>query len=193
MSFFHLICRKAFVLAAILSFVSCPAWNLSPVQAQQNGSTTEGQTEGQLPEILIRATDLPGQSVLNSDGRPLAKIDDLMIDENGQVYQVILSIDGFMNIGEKLVAVKPDELTFQTRWNYRSIRKADGTEEEIPWDFRWEVFYEGNIEGLRDRPDYAYPEKLSRGDPEGYGVYSYPPGPQNLKASPVPGTDSDIP
>jgi hypothetical protein len=55
---------------------------------------------------LHRGSKTIGTKVENAEGESLGKIEDLVIDAGeGRVTAVILSIGGFLGIGEKLVAI----------------------------------------------------------------------------------------
>ncbi len=53
------------------------------------------------------------RTVLNNKGEDVAEINDLIINRNGKVEQIILSVGGFLGIDEKLVAMpfKPLKVT----------------------------------------------------------------------------------
>lgn len=55
---------------------------------------------------LHRGTNVIGSKVVNPEGEFLGKIEDLVIDAGeGRVTAVILSVGGFLGIGEKLIAI----------------------------------------------------------------------------------------
>jgi sporulation protein YlmC with PRC-barrel domain len=62
--------------------------------------------------ITWRATDLKGANVETTDGKKLGDIKELVIDTNGRVSYVALSVGGFLGIGDRLVAVPWDSLRF---------------------------------------------------------------------------------
>lgn len=67
----------------------------------------EGQQAEELPS-------LDGMPVNSSDGEPLGTIRDLVIDKNGKVSTVVVSVGGFLGIGAKNVGVPYDALQFAT-------------------------------------------------------------------------------
>ena len=63
------------------------------------------------------ATKIIGQAVFDSpasDANNLGKINDLVLDQNGQVAAVVIGVGGFLGIGESDVAVNFDQLKFVT-------------------------------------------------------------------------------
>ena len=61
---------------------------------------------------VLTASTLAGDSVMNSAGEDLGKVDEIMIDiSSGRVAYVVLSFGGFMRMGNKLFAVPWDVLT----------------------------------------------------------------------------------
>jgi sporulation protein YlmC with PRC-barrel domain len=59
----------------------------------------------------LRASRLVGKTVRNAEGENLGEIDELLITTDDEDdMQLILSVGGFLGIGDKLVAVPYDEL-----------------------------------------------------------------------------------
>ncbi len=59
----------------------------------------------------VNASDIIGMTVKNYQGDKLGKVEDLAVDvESGRVVQVLLSIGGFIGIGDTLTAVPPGAL-----------------------------------------------------------------------------------
>lgn len=151
--------------------------------AQEKPGIDQSASGGDLP-LNIRATELIGRSVQNREGEPIAEIDDLIIDRQGRIKHIILSIGGYLGLGDKLLAVDFDDLQFQNRWTYRKIRTEDGTREKIAWEMHPQVIFDGSEDELIKKPEYIYPEKHPRGGSSGWGVYSYPAGPKDIEEVP---------
>lgn len=62
------------------------------------------------PKFL--ASSLLGQYVLNKKGWEIAEVADLLVDENGYISQLLFDVGGFLEIGEKTVAVPFKPLRF---------------------------------------------------------------------------------
>jgi hypothetical protein len=88
---------------------SAAAQSSQQVEAPQDGEQAEAsiQQEGATPDL--QTMDLVGNDVLNSEGSSIGEIEDVVIDQEEKVYAVI-SVGGFLGIGEKQVALPLDEL-----------------------------------------------------------------------------------
>jgi sporulation protein YlmC with PRC-barrel domain len=62
--------------------------------------------------ITWKATDLKGTDVKTPKGEKLGDLKDLAIDSNGRVCYAALSVGGFLGIGDRVVAVPWDSLSF---------------------------------------------------------------------------------
>lgn len=55
---------------------------------------------------ILSVSTLSGDSVVNPDGEDLGEIEEIMLDvETGQVSYAVLSLGGFLGMGEKLFAI----------------------------------------------------------------------------------------
>lgn len=101
--------------------------------AEQPADTaTETQTETQTEEMAEPSTDTAGEPILNQQQPGQVRADtligskvtnaadenvgdvtDLLLDEDGKVVGVILSVGGFLGIGDKHVAVNWEEIELQ--------------------------------------------------------------------------------
>ncbi|HXV25077.1 MAG TPA: PRC-barrel domain-containing protein [Alphaproteobacteria bacterium] len=61
----------------------------------------------------VRADTLIGAKVTNTEGENVGDVSDILIDEEGSVAGVLLSVGGFLGIGDKKVAVNWDEIQLQ--------------------------------------------------------------------------------
>jgi sporulation protein YlmC with PRC-barrel domain len=60
----------------------------------------------------VRASKWIGKGVEGTDGKDIGKVADLILDKDGKVQKVVLSVGGFLGIGDKHVAVAPDQVKF---------------------------------------------------------------------------------
>lgn len=60
-----------------------------------------------------RASKLVGAGVYNDSGDNIGSIDDLLMNDSGQIKTVVVSVGGFIGIGNKLVAVPFDKFKFE--------------------------------------------------------------------------------
>ncbi|BBK40811.1 hypothetical protein STVA_08310 [Allostella vacuolata] len=66
------------------------------------------------PTTGMRVTKIIGTNVKNSAGETVGSIDDLVVREKDQVVMAVLSVGGFLGIGDRKVAVPWSELSFGT-------------------------------------------------------------------------------
>lgn len=51
------------------------------------------------------------QTVTNPQGEEIGKVEDVIISENGQKVQAVISVGGFMGLGDKKISVPLEELS----------------------------------------------------------------------------------
>ena len=83
-----------------------------PHQRQQTGQVAVEFVDQQQPSDWMTSA-LIGRNVMNSAGEILGDIEDIIIDEQGQVVAVIIGVGGFLGIGEKGVGVRYTDLQFE--------------------------------------------------------------------------------
>lgn len=81
-------------------------------QASQEGSI--GFVASQKENDWL-ASSLIGRSVQNTQGETLGDINDVVLDQNGDVVAVLIGVGGFLGLGGKDVAVQYDALEFKKR------------------------------------------------------------------------------
>lgn len=64
------------------------------------------------PVTGMRVTKIIGSKVKNSAGENVGSIDDLVVREKDQVVMAVISVGGFLGIGDRKVAVPWNELSF---------------------------------------------------------------------------------
>ena len=72
-----------------------------------------------------RVSKLIGTKVTNMQDQSVGAIDDVVLDNDGKVVSVLVSVGGFLGLGEKRVAVAFKELLDQPRGRWRSDREGD--------------------------------------------------------------------
>jgi len=99
------------------------------------------------PEIVImkvdtvklahayRGSKVIGATVKNNAGETIGKVDDIIIRPDDRVLFAVLSVGGFLGIGDKLVVVPYEQLTF------------NGEQAVLPG---------GTKEGLKALPEFKY-------------------------------------
>src|SRR5262245_3974256 len=66
--------------------------------------------KSQIPEGIFRSSALIGIPFRNQKNESLGKLDDLVVNKNGQIVYGILSHGGVAGVGDKLFAVPPSQL-----------------------------------------------------------------------------------
>jgi sporulation protein YlmC with PRC-barrel domain len=81
--------------------------------AQTPTGTAQPTGSLQMSHNAWRTSKLDGATVYNSAGDSIGTIDDLLISKSGHVQDAVLSVGGFLGIGDKLVEVPFTKLKFQ--------------------------------------------------------------------------------
>ena len=68
----------------------------------------------------IRASKLIGMDVQNTNGDDLGEVEDVVLDVHGNVRYLALSFGGFLNIGDKLIAVPWSAMALKSEREDRS-------------------------------------------------------------------------
>jgi sporulation protein YlmC with PRC-barrel domain len=132
---------------------------------------------------LIPASKWIDHEIYGKTGKQIGEIDDLVIKRSGKIKKVTIDVGGFLGIGEKLVAVSPNELeNLMVKGTGRMV--LDTTEQQME---KWPEF-DYYRRGLR--PDYYYRSRYDRI----YGYNSFPPpypldnpyGPRFAERHPAP-------
>lgn len=118
----------------------------------EKSEATEQQMAG--PRQGLQATKIIDAVVKNDRGNEIGEVDDLIMSRNGNIKKVILSVGGFLKIGEKLVAVL-----------FRSLKVND----------KGSIIYNITKEQLERHPKFTYKEELFYEDY--YSSYRYPSAP----------------
>jgi sporulation protein YlmC with PRC-barrel domain len=103
----------------------------------EEGVAIDQQTVSQ--QQGLRATKIIDAVVKNDRRDEVGEVDDLIISRNGKVKKVILSVGGFLKIGEKLVAVL-----------FRSLQITE----------KGDILYNITKEQLEKHPSFNYKEEL---------------------------------
>lgn len=133
--------KKAIYLACISLIVS----SLAVAQTMQTPATPQSTTpSGTSADMTstdaFRVSKLRGTDVKNNDGDTIGELDDLIISSGDKKLQAILSVGGFLGIGERHVAIPFNEL------------KINRVNNDI------ELFYQATKDQLEGMPQFSYDE-----------------------------------
>jgi len=93
----------------------------TPAASASDGGFITTQEAG-----MMRAPKLIGVAVYDSQNKDIGKISDLLLDHDGSVKAVVLSIGGFLGIGSKEVAVPYSNIHWETEQRTAATNPAPG-------------------------------------------------------------------
>jgi sporulation protein YlmC with PRC-barrel domain len=79
----------------------------------------------------MRATDLIGMEVYNLNNENIGEIQDLVIDNGKNIRAVVVSVGGFLGIGDRNVAIDPRSVVVNTRNNAANRVVVNTTKDEL--------------------------------------------------------------
>ena len=98
------------------------------------------------------ASNFIGSEVLNiQNNEEIGEIEDLIIDQGKTIRGVVLSVGGFLGLGERRVAVEPDSLIIRREGSGSMQVVSNTTKDEL--NKAPEFKYENNLQ--RDNPEMA--------------------------------------
>ena len=102
------------LFSALLVLAVCPGqgWGQPATPTKTTPRTGAALPKADSNASTKRVSELMGLNVQDAKGETVGEISDLMLDENGQVVYVALSIGGFLGIGDKLYAIPFDALQY---------------------------------------------------------------------------------
>lgn len=132
--------RLAFTLAAVTALAG-------PALAVDNDQKTPTRAPefASVPQDAVLSYNVIGLSVVDGQQATVGEIKDLVI-ENGKLAGYILSVGGFLGVGERYVAVKPDSIAL----GY----DADGK--------KWKAIIGASKDQLKAAPEFKYEGKFKR-------------------------------
>ncbi|MFW5693378.1 MAG: PRC-barrel domain-containing protein [Thermoguttaceae bacterium] len=126
--------KRFCLISGMLALAAClPVTAAQSEPADSPGRSAEPGGEAAAQRLAVRASELIGMDVYNSEGDALGSVYDIVIDpRSGRVRYAALSYGGFLGFGDKLVAVPWEAFTVQSiqaRGEYQLVLNA--TEEQI--------------------------------------------------------------
>jgi PRC-barrel domain len=130
--------KKIVLMAASLAILA------TPVFAQDNRTTGNASADAKFSTVSkdeMFSSKLKGLSVTNQKDETVGEITDLAI-KNHEVDALILSVGGFLGMGERYVAVSPASV------NVRYDSKSD----------KWLASMNTTKDALKSAPEFKYPK-----------------------------------
>jgi hypothetical protein len=109
----------------------------------QTAMTNDTSNFATIPSTDELSSKLIGLDVYNNDNKDIGTIKDIAINSNGDVKGYILSVGGFLGIGDHYVAVRPSAIHL----TYNAT------------DAKWHAKMDANAGQLKSAPEYKYPPK----------------------------------
>lgn len=141
--------------AAIAIIAAAPSLSFAQPTPQPAPTTRPPSTTAPMPQATVpapptgaqvattqarRASQIIGANIVNDENRTVGEVHDLMIIPSGGAITAVLSVGGFLGLGERYVAVPLADL----RWN------ADRSRWMLPG---------ATVDSVRARPVFTYPER----------------------------------
>jgi len=98
----------------------------------------------------MHASDLIGAKVSTSSDKNVGPVEDLIIDRNGQIVAVVVSVGGFLGMGQKHVAIGWDHVTALGALDAKKAQEATKSRTADDLELRIDV----TREDLRDAPEF---------------------------------------
>src|SRR3954452_18754129 len=121
--------------SALAQTSNAPATTSGNTSASSNNTATSASNSASGAQFWTqdsgnewRASKIKGLSVYNDNNEKLGSIDDILIDQSGQIKAVVVGVGGFLGIGEHNVAVAFDQLKFvhDTNRNVAGVNNGNG-------------------------------------------------------------------
>jgi sporulation protein YlmC with PRC-barrel domain len=69
-----------------------------------------GQVMTQMPQDLMRGSQLMGIDVYGADNQKIGDVDEVLVDRQGKIHGLVVGVGGFLGIGQKDVAIPFDQV-----------------------------------------------------------------------------------
>lgn len=110
----------------------------APLQLAANSDEKAGMAKSTSAAIrpthqvdgMVRASEFIGEDVTNGKGETVGTVDDLIVSQGDRVFYAVLSVGGFLGVGDKLVAVPFEELKIGAK-DVEGLVMYDTTKEKL--------------------------------------------------------------
>jgi sporulation protein YlmC with PRC-barrel domain len=131
--------KQIVTATAVAAFMTGAAYAQQPQRPTTTGVATPGaQTLSSLPSNATTVTNWYKQDIYDPSDAKIGEISDVLVDNDGQIGAFIVSVGGFLGMGEKNVAV-PFSAVHATQKNGK-----------------WWLTMNATKDGLKGAPGYKY-------------------------------------
>jgi len=122
--------------------------NVGTPNGSTTGSTASNGTTGSARFVSVAGSDelsskVVGLDIYNDKNQDIGQIKDIALDQNGQTEAYILSVGGFLGMGDHYVAVNPSAL----KVSYNDSDK------------KWHASMNATTDQLKSAPEFKYPSQ----------------------------------
>jgi sporulation protein YlmC with PRC-barrel domain len=120
--------------------------NLSASSGNTTGSATNSSSSERfvsVPQNAEMSSKIVGLNVYNENNKDVGEIKDIALDQNGQTEAYILSVGGFLGMGDHYVAVSPSAV----KVTYNSSDK------------KYHASMNATVDQVKNAPEFKYPNK----------------------------------
>ncbi|WP_018263909.1 PRC-barrel domain-containing protein [Methylobacterium sp. WSM2598] len=133
--------RRSFLAIALTAAIATPAFAVDDNQKVP----TRGPEFITVPQDAVLSYSLIGLNVVDGQQNTVGGIKDLVL-ESGQLKGYIVSVGGFLGMGERYVAVQPNSISL-------------GYDEE---NKKWKAIVGASKDQLKSAPEFKYEGKFKR-------------------------------
>jgi sporulation protein YlmC with PRC-barrel domain len=84
-----------------------------------------GQIMTQMPQDLMRGSQLMGIDVYGADNQKIGDIDEVLVDRQGKIHGLVVGVGGFLGIGQKDVAIPFDQVQWMSNQEVQASSNAN--------------------------------------------------------------------
>jgi len=106
-------------------------------------NTSSSERFVSIPQDAEMSSKIVGLSVYNENSKDIGEIKDIALNQNGQTEAYILSVGGFLGMGDHYVAVSPSAVKI----TYNASDK------------KWHASMNATVDQVKNAPEFKYPNK----------------------------------
>jgi Ni/Co efflux regulator RcnB len=117
--------KRILLIAAAAAFAAAPALAATRKAEHSANRTAAPATLHYIDKVmpdLWRTSEIKGVDVYNDQNQKIGSVDDVLVDQHGNVKAVVIGVGGFLGVGERNVAVPFNEL----HWQVNTTHTANG-------------------------------------------------------------------